>query len=273
MKAVILAGGYGSRLAEETTARPKPLVQVGGKPILWHIMKIYSFYGIHDFVICCGYLGYMIKEYFANYFLHMSDVTIDMASNKMSVHSAYAEPWRVTLVDTGKDSMTGGRLLRVRSYLEGEDFCMTYGDGVGNVDIASLLAYHNEKGAAATMTVTAPPGRFGAVIRQGDRVTSFEEKPKGDGGVINAGFFVLTPKVFDYLEGDHTVWESDALSSLAADRELAAFDHQGFWRPMDTIRDKYLLEDHWKSGKAPWAMWERSGAHGRTSEAKDIQIG
>lgn len=258
MKAVILAGGLGTRISEETSLRPKPMVEIGGKPILWHIMKIYSHYGINDFVICCGYKGYVIKEYFANYFLHMSDVTFDMQQNSMEVHQRYAEPWRVTLVDTGENTMTGGRLRRVSAYLEGEDlFCFTYGDGVSDVDIAKVIAFHRAHGLQATLTATYPPGRFGAIdIRADHRITSFKEKPKGDGGMINGGFFVLSPKVLSLIDGDDTRWEQDPLESLAKSGELSAYSHEGFWQPMDTLRDKNLLEELWASDKAPWKVWD-----------------
>lgn len=257
MKAVILAGGLGSRISEETSVRPKPMVEIGGKPILWHIMKIYSHYGINDFVICCGYKGYVIKEYFANYFLHMSDITFDMSNNRMEVHQHYAEPWRVTLVDTGENTMTGGRLRRVRQYVEHDEaFCFTYGDGVSDVDIAKLIAFHREQGVDATLTATYPPGRFGALDTHADKVTSFKEKPKGDGGMINGGFFVLSPKVIDLIDNDATLWEREPLEALAQAGQLAAFTHDGFWQPMDTLRDKILLEELWQSGKAPWKVWE-----------------
>ncbi|HEX7688382.1 MAG TPA: glucose-1-phosphate cytidylyltransferase [Burkholderiaceae bacterium] len=257
MKAVILAGGLGTRLSEETAIRPKPMVEIGGKPILWHIMKMYSHHGINDFVICCGYKGYLIKEYFANYFLHMSDVTFDMAHNKMEVHSKRAEPWCVTLVDTGDTSMTGGRLRRVAKYVEDEEaFCFTYGDGVSALDISASIAFHRAHGKAATLTATYPPGRFGALdIREG-RVHSFQEKPKGDGAMINGGFFVLSPKVLEELHGDDTVWEQQPLMNLADRGELMAFQYEGFWQPMDTLRDKVYLEELWASGKAPWKTWE-----------------
>lgn len=257
MKAVILAGGLGTRLSEETSVRPKPMVEIGGKPILWHIMKMYSAHGVNDFIICCGYKGYLIKEYFANYFLHMSDVTFNMQDNTMKVHDRRAEPWNVTLVDTGEDSMTGGRLRRVADYLRDEEaFCFTYGDGVSDVDIQATLQYHREHGKAATLTATYPPGRFGALdIKQG-QVLSFKEKPKGDGALINGGFFVLSPSVLDLLVDDSTVWEQEPLMSLAANGELMAFEHDGFWQPMDTLRDKHLLEELWQSGKAPWKSWE-----------------
>jgi glucose-1-phosphate cytidylyltransferase len=256
MKAVILAGGLGTRLSEETATRPKPMVEIGGKPILWHIMKIYSHYGIQDFVICCGYKGYIIKEYFANYFLHMSDVTFDMKSNSVRVHERRAEPWTITLVDTGDDSMTGGRLGRVADYVnEEEAFCFTYGDGLGDIDIRATIEFHHKHGKAATLTATFPPGRFGALDIRDQRVMSFKEKPKGDGAMINGGFFVLSPKVLDYIEGDQTVWEQEPLMKLADDGELVAYEHQGFWQPMDTLRDKYRLEELWASGEAPWKLW------------------
>lgn len=255
MKAVILAGGLGTRISEETTVRPKPMVEIGGKPILWHIMKMYSAHGINDFIICCGYKGYMIKEYFANYFLHMSDVTFDMANNSMDVHQASAEPWKVTLVDTGDHTLTGGRLKRVRDYLGDEDFCFTYGDGVSDVDIGQVIAMHKDKQRLATLTGVQPPGRFGALDLQGDRVNSFVEKPHGDGGWINGGFFVLSPKVIDLIEGDRTTWENEPMEQLAREGQLTAYLHKGFWQPMDTLRDKNQLEELWLSGKAPWKVW------------------
>lgn len=257
MKAVILAGGLGTRISEETHLKPKPMVEIGGKPILWHIMKIYSHYGINDFIICCGYKGYLIKEYFANYFLHNSDVTFDIAGNSMQVHQRHAEPWRVTLVDTGEGTMTGGRLKKVSPYLSGEDsFCFTYGDGVGDVDIAKLINFHNEQGLLATLTATRPPGRFGALeILDNHRVMMFREKPVGDGGMVNGGFFVLSFKVMSLLKDDATVWEREPLEILASEGQLAAYQHHGFWQPMDTLRDKVLLEDLWISGKAPWKVW------------------
>ena len=256
MKAVILAGGMGTRLSEETAVRPKPMVEIGGKPILWHILKIYSHHGINDFVICCGYKGYVIKEYFANYFLHMSDVTFDMAQNRMEVHRQQAEPWRVTLVDTGESTMTGGRLKRVASYLAGEEaFCFTYGDGVSDVDITALVEFHRLEGRLATVTATRPPGRFGALDIEGARVRRFKEKPDGDGVMINGGFFVLSPRVIDLIDGDDTVWERGPLEQLSAQGELAAYAHEGFWQPMDTLRDKVLLEELWASGRAPWKAW------------------
>ena len=256
MKAVILAGGMGTRISEETNVRPKPMIEVGGKPILWHIMKGYSAHGVNDFVICLGYKGYVIKEYFANYFLHTSDVTFDMQQNRMEVHQRYAEPWRVTLVDTGERTQTGGRLRSVRRYLGGADaFCFTYGDGVGDVDITKQLAYHRSHGKLATLTAVQPPGRFGSLERQGERITHFVEKPHGDGAWINGGFFVLSPDVIDRIEGDDTVWEQEPLKGLAADGQLMAYEHGGFWQPMDTLRDKVHLEELWASGKAPWKVW------------------
>jgi len=254
MKAVILAGGLGTRISEESHLKPKPMIEIGNKPILWHILKIYSHHGINDFVICLGYKGYVIKEYFANYFLHMSDVTFDMASNSMEVHQKHAEPWRVTLVDTGEQTMTGGRLKRVRGYLGDENFCFTYGDGVSDVNIAELIAFHEAQKALATVTATQPPGRFGAMHVEGARITSFVEKPDGDGW-INGGFFVLSPRALDYVDGDDTLWERDPLERLARDGQLSAFKHSGFWRPMDTLRDKNELEALWASGKAPWKVW------------------
>jgi glucose-1-phosphate cytidylyltransferase len=256
MKAVILAGGYGSRLSEETQLKPKPMVEIGGKPILWHIMKIYAAGGINDFVICCGYKGYVIKEYFANYFLHMSDVTFDMAQNRMDVHQKHAEPWRVTLIDTGEASMTGGRLRRVARYVEDEDaFCFTYGDGVTDLDIAASIDFHRRHGKLATVTAVQPPGRYGALQLDGGKVQRFTEKPRGDGDLINGGFFVLSPRCIDRVAGDATAWEAEPLSSLAADGELMAFEHHGFWQPMDTLREKQLLEDLWATGRAPWKTW------------------
>ena len=257
MKAVILAGGLGTRLSEETSVRPKPMIEIGGKPILWHVMKLYSHYGVNDFVICCGYKGFVIKEYFANYFLHMSDVTFDMRNNLMEIHQKRAEPWNVTLVDTGDSSMTGGRLLRVQDYVRNEDaFCFTYGDGVSNVDIGAAIDFHRGHGKAATLTAAYPPGRFGALDIQGQQIKQFMEKPRGDGAMINGGFFVLSPRVFDYLEDDATVWEQQPLQRLAIDGELMAFEHDGFWQPMDTLRDKIYLEELWGSGQAPWKTWE-----------------
>lgn len=255
MKAVILAGGMGTRISEESHLRPKPMIEIGGKPIIWHIMKIYSAYGIYDFVICLGYKGYVIKEYFANYFLHMSDVTFDLEKNGMEVHQNNAEPWRVTLVDTGDNTMTGGRLKRVRDYLGDEDFCFTYGDGVSDIDIRKLIAFHREQKTLATMTAVQPPGRFGALNLNGNLITSFEEKPKGDGGWINGGFFVLSPKVVDFIQGDETAWEGEPLERLAREKELSAYFHRGFWQPMDTMRDKNHLEQLWATGRAPWKVW------------------
>ncbi|TDV47371.1 glucose-1-phosphate cytidylyltransferase [Pseudomonas graminis] len=257
MKAVILAGGLGTRLSEETGTRPKPMVEIGGKPILWHIMKMYSSHGINDFIICCGYKGYMIKEYFANYFLHTSDITFNMRDNTMKVHDQRAEDWNVTLVDTGETSMTGGRLRRVADYVrDDEAFCFTYGDGVGSMDISAAVAFHKSHGKAATLTATFPPGRFGALDIAEGRVLNFKEKPKGDGAMINGGFFVLSPQVLDYLEGDSTVWEQGPLMSLAEQGQLMAFEHPGFWQPMDTLHDKNLLEKLWQSGDAPWKFWD-----------------
>ena len=255
MKAVILAGGFGTRISEETIARPKPMIEIGGRPILWHIMKSYSHHGIDDFVICLGYKGYLIKEYFANYFLHMSDVTIDMRNNRMEVHHKHAEPWRVTLVDTGEDTQTGGRLRRVAEYLNGDTFCFTYGDGVSDIDIRAELAFHRERGALATICAVQPPGRFGALDIEGHRITRFTEKPQGDGTWINGGYFVLEPGVLDYIAGDHTVWERDPLEALARDGQLSAYTHHGFWQPMDTLRDRTKLEDLWQRGDAPWKVW------------------
>ena len=256
MKAVILAGGLGTRISEETGLRPKPMVEIGGMPILWHIMKIYSSHGLNDFVICCGYKGYVIKEYFANYFLHMSDVTFDMAQNRMDIHNRKAEPWRVTLVDTGESTMTGGRLRYIADHVQDEDaFCLTYGDGVANVDIGALIAFHRGHGRKATVTAVQPPGRYGALKMDGDKVEGFLEKPRGDGGWINGGFFVLAPDCIDRVEGDRTSWENEPLEALARDGELMAFRHDGFWQPMDTLRDKIQLEEMWSSGSAPWKTW------------------
>lgn len=257
MKAVILAGGLGTRISEETDNKPKPMIEIGGMPILWHILKIYSAHGVNDFIICCGYRGYVIKEYFANYFLHMSDVTFDMRNNEMIVHNKYAEPWRVTLVDTGPETMTGGRLKRVASYLKGEElFCFTYGDGLCDVNITQLIEFHRAHGKNATLTAVYPPGRFGALdINAANLITSFKEKPKGDGGMINGGFFVLSPKVIDLIESDTTVWEREPLEKLALDAQVTAYEHSGFWQPMDTLRDKNYLENLWSSGKAPWKSW------------------
>ncbi|BCO84627.1 MULTISPECIES: glucose-1-phosphate cytidylyltransferase [Mycobacterium] len=256
MKAVLLAGGFGTRLSEETTIRPKPMVEIGGRPILWHIMKLYSHHGIHDFIVCCGYKGYVIKEYFANYFLHMSDVTFDMSANKMEVHRHHAEPWRVTLVDTGENTLTGGRLKRVEAYIrDDEAFCFTYGDGLSDVNIGASVEFHRQHGRRATVTAVLPPGRYGALECAGEQVTGFVEKPRGDGGLINGGFFVLSPSVLDYIEGDQTSWEGPPLTRLAADGEMMAFEHSGFWQPMDTLRDKNMLEELWSSGEAPWKCW------------------
>ena len=257
MKAIILAGGLGTRISEETHLKPKPMIEIGGRPILWHIMKMYSHHGVNDFVICCGYKGYVIKEYFANYFLHMSDVTFDMSNNSMQVHQRNAEPWRITLVDTGDETMTGGRLKRVAPYIQDQEaFCMTYGDGVSDVNIAELLAFHKRHGGKATVTATLPPGRFGALNIQDDKVISFKEKPKGDGVMINGGFFVLSPKVLDLIEDDETAWEQLPLETLAQNRDLWVFRHEGFWQAMDTLRDKNYLEELWASGNASWKVWE-----------------
>ena len=257
MKLVILAGGLGTRISEESHLRPKPMIEIGGKPILWHIMKIYSSHGINDFVICCGYKGYVIKEYFFNYSLHMSNVTFNMAKGEMTVHNRNVEPWKVTLVDTGEATMTGGRLLQAAPYLDSDDtFCMTYGDGVGDVDVTAQLAYHTAHGKLATLTAVAPPARFGALdIQSGDEVARFREKPEGDGELINGGFFVLSRKVIDYIDGDQTIWERQPMERLASERQLKAFRHAGFWQPMDTLRDKTHLEELWASGRAPWKIW------------------
>ena len=257
MKAIILAGGLGTRISEETDFKPKPMITIGGMPILWHIMKIYSHHGINDFIVCCGYKGYVIKEYFANYFLHMSDVTFDMSENRMTVHNQKAEPWKVTLVDTGDDTMTGGRLKRVASYIQDEDIlCLTYGDGLSDVNITELIAFHKAQNVKATVTAVLPPGRFGALDVAGDRVNSFREKPQGDGANVNGGFFVLSKKVIDYISGDKTIWERGPIERLAKEGELAAYQHGGFWQPMDTLRDRLRLEDLWQSGKAPWKVWQ-----------------
>lgn len=256
MKAVILAGGLGTRIAEESNIKPKPMIEIGGKPILWHIMKIYSCHGINDFIICCGYKGYLIKEYFANYFLHMSDITFNMKNNEMIVHNKRAENWKVTLVDTGENSMTGGRLKRVSEYIKDEDiFCFTYGDGLGDVDITKSIKFHKSHRKKATLLSTYPPGRFGSIEVAKDMVTSFMEKPKGDGAIINGGFFVLSPKILDYLDDDQTIWEQEPLRKLSEERELMAFHHDGFWQPMDTLRDKLYLEELWLSENAPWKIW------------------
>src|ERR1700686_1305986 len=256
MKAVILAGGLGTRISEETHLKPKPMIDIGGKPILWHVMKIYSAHGVNDFVICCGYKGYVIKEYFTNYFLHMSDVTFDMAKNKMKVHHQKAEPWKVTLVDTGEDTLTGGRLRRVASYVKDEDaFCFTYGDGGADIDISAESTFHKQHGKWAAVTAVQPPGRYGALQVEGSKVAAFTEKPRGDGGLINGGFFVLSPKCLDLIEGDRSSWEGEPLIKLSAMGQMMAYEHSGFWQPMDTLRDKNLLEDLWRSGKAPWKVW------------------
>ena len=256
MKAVILAGGYGSRISEETNLKPKPMVEIGGKPMLWHIMKIYSANGVNEFVICCGYKGYVIKEYFANYFLHMSDVTFCMANNRMEVHHKHAEPWKVTLVNTGDDTMTGGRLKRIAAYVADEAaFCFTYGDGVADVNIAGAIEFHRAHGKLATVTAVQPPGRYGALQLDGQRVSGFTEKPRGDGGLINGGFFVLSPQCLARIDGDATPWEAEPLAGLAADGQLMAYPHSGFWQPMDTLREKNLLEELWQSGRAPWKLW------------------
>lgn len=257
MKAVILAGGLGTRISEETYIRPKPMIEIGGYPILWHVMKIYSSHGVKDFIICCGYRGYMIKEYFANYFLHMSDVTFDMSTNKMEVHQKNAEPWRVTLVDTGEATLTGGRLKRVENYVrEEESFCFTYGDGVADIDVSKQIAFHKQHGKLATITAVQPPGRYGSLLLKGTSVLGFQEKPPGDGGWINGGFFVLNPMVIDLIEGDQTSWEGDPLENIAKSGQLESYEHRGFWQPMDTLRDKNHLEDLWSKGKAPWKMWK-----------------
>ena len=255
MKAVILAGGLGTRMTEETHLKPKPMIEIGGKPILWHIMKIYSAHGINDFIICLGYKGYMIKEYFANYSLHMSDVTFDFKNNKMEVHEQKAEPWQVTLVDTGEFTMTGGRLKRVSQYLDNENFCFTYGDGIGDINITKLIKFHQEQNTLATCTATQPPGRFGALDMAQNRIASFNEKPLGDGAWINGGYFVLSPKVIDYIDCDDTTWEKEPIEKLANEGELSAFKHKGFWKPMDTLRDKNQLDELWNSGNAPWKIW------------------
>jgi glucose-1-phosphate cytidylyltransferase len=257
MKAVILAGGLGTRISEETHLKPKPMIEVGGKPILWHIMKMYSSYGINEFVICCGYKGYIIKEYFANYFLHMSDVTFDMQANQMEVHQRYADPWRVTLVDTGEATLTGGRLKRVVDYLKEEDaFCFTYGDGLSDINISNEIRFHKEHGKLATVAAVRPPGRYGALMLDGKMVTGFTEKPRGDGGLINGGFFVLSPKCIDLIQDDHVSWEEEPLNRLSQLDQLVAYEHNGFWQPMDTLREKNLLEELWESGGAPWKVWK-----------------
>lgn len=255
MKAVILAGGLGTRISEETVVRPKPMIDIGGKPVLWHILKIYSNHGINDFIICLGYKGYMVKEYFANYFLHTSDVTFDLANNRMEVHQQHAEPWRVTLVDTGDQTQTGGRLKRVARYLDNQAFCFTYGDGLADIDITAQLAFHRRRNCLATMCAVQPPGRFGAIDIKDNRITRFEEKPSGDGSWINGGFFILEPGVLDYIADDSTIWERDPLEALARDGQISAYTHEGFWQPMDTLRDKIKLEELWQSGHAPWKVW------------------
>jgi len=264
MKAVILAGGFGTRISEESSVRPKPMVEIGGRPILWHIMKIYSTHGINDFVVCCGYKGYLIKEYFANYYLRMSDVTFDMRANAVEVHQNGAEPWRVTLVDTGEKTMTGGRIRRVRDYVAGEAFCLTYGDGVSDVDVGRLVRFHREQGTLATLTAVQPAGRFGVfdLPAQGHTVTRFHEKPSGDGAWINGGFFVLEPEVLDYIADDATVWERGPMERLTREGNLSAYRHTGFWQPMDTLRDKMYLEELWSSGKPPWKVWSDAPSSG-----------
>jgi glucose-1-phosphate cytidylyltransferase len=256
MKAVILAGGLGTRLSEETGSKPKPMIEIGAKPLLWHIMKIYSAHGIDEFVVCLGYRGYVIKEYFANYYLHMGDVTFDMKDNRMEVHQSGAEPWKVTLIDTGAETQTGGRLKRVLPYVDGEDFCFTYGDGVADVDLPALIDFHREHGRLATVTAVQPSGRFGALDIEGETIRRFEEKPRGDGGWINGGFFVLSPKVGDYIDGDESVWEREPLQRLAQDDQLSAYRHDGFWYAVDTVRDKRHLQELWESGDPPWKLWE-----------------
>jgi len=256
MKAVILAGGLGTRISEETIVKPKPMIEIGGKPILWHILKLYSSHGVNEFIICCGYKGYLIKEYFSNYFLHMSDVTFDMANNEMHVHDNKAEPWKVTLVNTGEDSMTGGRLKRITDYIKDEEiFCMTYGDGVGDVDITASIDFHRKQNTLATVTAAHPQAKFGALDVDGDKVLSFQEKPTGDGGIVSSGFFVLSPKVLDYIDDDATSWEHRPLERLAKEGQLSVFRHEGFWQPMDTLRDKQYLERLWATGNAPWKSW------------------
>jgi glucose-1-phosphate cytidylyltransferase len=256
VKAVILAGGLGTRISEETESKPKPMIEVGDKPLLWHIMKIYSAHGIDEFVICLGYRGYAVKEYFANYYLHMGDVTFDMKDNRMEVHHSGAEPWKVTLIDTGAATMTGGRLKRVLQYVDGHEFCFTYGDGVADIDLRALIDFHREQGRLATVTAVQPSGRFGALDIEENRIRRYEEKPKGDGGWINGGFFVLSPDVGEYIEGDGTVWEQEPLQRLAEDDQLAAYRHQGFWHAVDTVRDKHHLQELWDSGSPPWKLWE-----------------
>lgn len=258
MKVVLMAGGLGTRLSEETSLKPKPMIEIGGKPVLWHIMKIYSSYGLNDFIVCLGYKGYMIKEYFTNYILHMSDITIDLSKNKMTFHQKRSEPWNVTLVDTGESTMTGGRLKRVAEYLDKGDFCMTYGDGVGDINIKKLLQHHKEQKKLATVTATQQPGRFGALQINGNLATGFKEKPQGDGGWINGGFFVLSPRVLSYIKDDASIWEQKPLERLAKDKQLAVYKHPGFWHPLDTLRDKNHLENLWASGRAPWNTWHET---------------
>lgn len=255
MKAVILAGGSGTRISEETSIKPKPMVEIGGKPILWHILKIYSHYGINDFIICLGYKGYLIKEYFANYSLHMSDVTFDMANHKIEIHQNSAEPWRITLVDTGENTMTGGRIKKIQKYLGDQDFCLTYGDGVADINIKNLIEFHKKEKTLATVTSVQPPGRFGSIYFSGNKITSFEEKPQGDGAWINGGFFILSPKVIEYIDDDFTLWEKEPMERLVKEGQMSAYLHKGFWQPMDTLRDKIKLEELWQSGKAPWKVW------------------
>ena len=255
MQVVILAGGLGTRISEETIIKPKPMIEIGGMPLLWHIMKIYSFYGINDFVICCGYKGYLIKEFFANYFLHRSDVTFDIKNNKIEIHKSDSEPWSVTLVDTGQETMTGGRLKRVQSYINSETFCMTYGDGLSNININQLIEFHKKQSSLATVTATFPPGRFGSLDIQGTKVKSFMEKPKGDGALVNGGFFVLNKKIFNYIDDDKTIWEQKPMEILAAEGNLSAYIFNGFWQPMDTLKDKLFIEDLWSTNKAPWKVW------------------
>ena len=257
MKAVILAGGLGTRISEETHLRPKPMIEIGNMPILWHIMKIYSYHGVDDFIICCGYKGYIIKEFFKNYYLHSSDVTIDVKNNKLEIHEQKTEPWKVTLVDTGEYSMTGGRLKRIKKYVENEKaFCMTYGDGLSNINIKELINFHTEQNRLATLTAVNPPGRYGALVCSGNEITGFAEKPTNDDGLINGGFFVLSPQVLDLIEDDNTVWEKEPLEHLANSKELSAYRHNDFWQPMDTLREKNLLEELWDSGRAPWKKWD-----------------
>ncbi len=255
MKVVILAGGYGTRISEESVLKPKPMIEIGEHPILWHIMKLFSFYGYNDFVICLGYKGYVIKEYFANYFLHNSDVTFDIKNNKMMIHKDNSEPWKVTLVDTGENTMTGGRVKRIAEYIKEDEFWLTYGDGLANINLETLHSYYQENKTLACVTAAQPPGRFGALEVKGHKVVGFKEKPKGDGGWINAGFFILSKKIFDYIDGDQTIWERDPLEKVAKEGQLSVFKHEGFWQPMDTLRDKNYLEELWKSGKAPWKLW------------------